>query len=644
MNYSKFAALLNDLENSSKRIEKTARISHFLRKEPADIAEIILLMLGRVYPVWHEQKMGVSTSTMIKAMSSSYGKSVNTIVALATKQGDLGLTAQSLAKTKTQSTLFDEKLSIKKVFDTLKKIPCLEGKGTVNSKTKLIASLLAHADPIESKYLVRIVLEDLRIGVGIGVIRDAIAWAFLPKVIGIVEDSTDLENKSDPKSGSDNSNKSDNDAKPSHDKRPDSDSEATVFDDFDENNPDHIQKVAESKVITSYEDSISRKIYNHIIDTVRSAFDKTNDLSKVAVIASSKGLNGLLDLNIEIFKPINVMLYPKTGSLEDGFKTVGTPAAIEYKYDGFRMQIHKNNDEIQLYTRRLENVTSQFPEIVGYVKKYIKAKTAILDSEIVGIDHDTNKTLPFQKISMRIRRKYNIRELVETVPVMCNVFDLLFIDGEELITKPFRYRREKIISMISENVYIRPAKQLITEDMNEANLFYQESLNLGNEGIMMKSLNGPYKPGSRVGYGVKIKPVMDALDLVITGAEWGEGKRAGWLTSFHLSCIDDDGNLMSIGKVGTGIKELEGDEVSFNHLTELLRPLIINEKGKIVQLKPQIVIEVLYEEIQKSESYNSGYALRFPRFVRIREDKPVSECSTITIIDNLYTEQRQRNL
>ena len=159
---------------------------------------------------------------------------------------------------------------------------------------------------------------------------------------------------------------------------------------------------------------------------------------------------------------------------------------------------------------------------------------------------------------------------------------------------------------------------------------------------MAKNLDGIYKPGSRVGYGVKVKPVMESLDLVITGAEWGEGKRKGWLTSFVVACRDEEGNIVEIGKVGTGIKELEEEGVTFNKLTEMLKPSIKEEKGQEVKVKPKIVIEVHYEEIQKSPSYSSGYALRFPRFVRLREDRNVNDISTLKQVEELYRGQRGR--
>ncbi|MBW2966690.1 ATP-dependent DNA ligase, partial [Candidatus Woesearchaeota archaeon] len=314
----------------------------------------------------------------------------------------------------------------------------------------------------------------------------------------------------------------------------------------------------------------------------------------------------------------------------------------EYKYDGFRMQLHRDGEKIKLFTRRLENVTNQFPDVVKVVKDNIDGNNYILDAEIIGIDPKTRKWLAFQNISQRIKRKYDIHQMAKDIPVMVNVFDAMQVNGKNIIKEPFSFRREllnKIMKEVAEKLQL--AKEIITDDVSEAEKFYNESLDKGNEGIMVKGLDKPYKPGSRVGYGVKVKPVMETLDLVIIGAEWGEGKRANWLSSFTIACKSGD-KFLEIGKVGTGIKEKDEEGVSFAQLTSMIKPLIISEDGKSVKVKPFIIIEVNYEEIQKSVNYNSGYALRFPRLVRLREDKPLEEVSDISLVKELYEKQRGR--
>ncbi len=303
-------------------------------------------------------------------------------------------------------------------------------------------------------------------------------------------------------------------------------------------------------------------------------------------------------------------------------------------------QIHRNGDKINIFTRRLENVNKQFPDVDEVVKTHIKSHDFVLDSEIVGLDAKTNTHIPFQNISQRIKRKHNIAEIIKKLPVELHVFDVMELNGENYLKKSFKERRnaiEKIIKGVKHKIYL--AAQIVTDDLDKANKFYQKALNDGHEGVMVKKLDAPYKPGSRVGYGFKVKPVMESLDLVIVGATWGEGKRSSWLSSFDLACKDKS-EYLTIGKVGTGVKEKTEQGLSFIELTKLLKPLIKQEKGKHVTLKPKIIIEVNFEEIQKSPTYSSGYALRFPRVIRLRPDKHLDEVSSIRLVERLYGEQR----
>jgi DNA ligase-1 len=220
------------------------------------------------------------------------------------------------------------------------------------------------------------------------------------------------------------------------------------------------------------------------------------------------------------------------------------------------------------------------------------------------------------------------------------MFDILYYNGKTLIGEPFKKRRELIEKIITgKQKKIVVVKNLITLDEKKAEGFYTESLKKGNEGVMFKKLDSPYKPGARVGHMVKLKPVMDTLDCVIVGAEWGTGKRANWLSSFVLAVIDEDGNFVEIGKMGTGIKE-KSEGISFGRLTEELKPLILSEKGREVKIKPKVVVEVSYEEIQKSPTYSSGYALRFPRLVNLREDRSAKQASTLSVVEDYYYSQK----
>ena len=352
-------------------------------------------------------------------------------------------------------------------------------------------------------------------------------------------------------------------------------------------------------------------------------------------------------ISLEVGKPIKAMLAQKTKTIHDGFKALGKPCAIEYKYDGFRLIIHKKGNEISFFTRSLENVTKQFPEVVEYVKKHVKGKSFILDSEAVGFDKKTHEYKPFQSISQRIRRKYNIDKLKEELPVEINVFDILYYNGKSLLNEPFEKRTALIRKIIRNEKYkIICSKQIITGNENRAEMFYKKALEDNQEGVMMKNLKSEYNPGSRVGHMLKVKPEERDLDLVIVGAEYGTGKRSGWMSSFILACRDGE-KFLEVGKVGTGIKEKSSsgsensEKITFDELTKKLTPLIIKEKGKSVTLKPKIIVSITYQEIQKSPNYNSGFALRFPRFTALRTDKPLSEITTLKEIKEDLEKQKR---
>lgn len=377
---------------------------------------------------------------------------------------------------------------------------------------------------------------------------------------------------------------------------------------------------------------------------VQKAYDLTSDFGLVYEY-SCDGVSRLREVSLMPGKPIKVMLFPKAENIEDAFRIVGSPAAFEYKYDGFRVIISKSkkNEEIKIYTRRLEEVSKQFPDIVKYVKEYVSAETFIIDGEAVGYDPDTKEYRPFQEISQRIKRIYDIEKVEKELPVELVAFDLIYINGESLLEKPFLERRKALEKIIIKKPFkVSLSKQIITDDEKVVEKFYEEALEAGEEGIMGKNLSSPYKPGARIGYAVKLKPDAQEMDLVITKAEWGTGKRSGWLTSYTVSCLSGkNGDLLEVGKVSTGLKEKDELGLSFSDLTKLLKPLIISENGKEVIVKPEIIGMIQYQNIQKSPTYNSGYALRFPRIKRLVESvKKIDDIATIKEIEEDYEKHK----
>ncbi|MFQ5887891.1 MAG: ATP-dependent DNA ligase, partial [Candidatus Hydrothermarchaeales archaeon] len=304
-----------------------------------------------------------------------------------------------------------------------------------------------------------------------------------------------------------------------------------------------------------------------------------------------------------------------------------------------RVQIHKNGQNVKIFSRRLEDVTRPLPDIVKNTLEAVKAEDAILDGEAVAIDPKTNKPRPFQDILRRFRRKYDVKKSAEKIPFVVYLFDVLFLDGENMIDLSFGERRrrlEEIVKPIKDK--FEPARQLVSKDMGKIEGFYQKALEMGHEGVMIKNLDATYIPGSRVGHMYKIKPVMETLDLVITGALWGTGKRVGWLSSYILGAKDEaTGEFVPLGRVGTGVTEEQLEE-----FTQLLKPLVEYESGSEVRIKPEIVVEIAYQEIQKSPKYRSGYALRFPRIIKRRDDKSLDEGDTIEMGAKLYEAQAMK--
>ncbi len=553
MDYLGLCNVYEALENTSKGLEKTSILSDFL-EEIKEVPDYIYLLQGKVFADYDRRELGMSIQLVIKSISKASGFSEEEVVNEFREKGDLGEVAYDLVgKRKQQSSLFSEKLSISKVFENLFKITTLEGKGTISTKISLVVDLLHSSSAKEAKYIVRTILADLKIGVGSGLLRDAIVdYHFKP------------------------------------------------------------ENIKDKKKFSSL---------------IQSAYDMSTDWS---LVFEKTIQNKLDDISLSPGRPVKVMLYPKAKGIEDAFKIVGKPAALEYKYDGFRMMINKDeNGNIKIFTRRLDEVSNQFPDVVELIKNNVKAKTFIIDCEAIGYDPETKKYTEFQDISQRIRRKYDIDKIIEKLPVELRVFDIIFYEGENLTAKSYEERWVFLKKIIPEVKFkIGLAERIITDSVEEAEIFFTKALDDNQEGLMVKGLDKPYKPGSRIGYAVKWKPEDNDLDLVIVGAEWGTGKRAGWLTSFDLACKDGD-ELKMIGKASTGLKEKREEGLSFEELTELLKNLIVEESGRKVFVKPEVVVTVRFQNVQKSSTYSSGYALRFPRITRLRPDRGTQDVATV---------------
>ncbi len=636
MDYSNLTNFYEQLEKTTKRLEKTYIVAKLLNLAKEDeLKQIIYLLQGRIYAAHDPRELGVSFRLVIKAISQATGSSAESIEKLWAEKGDLGIVAEKLVSSKNQSTLYSKKLTVSKVFTNLETLASLEGKGAVSKKVSLIAELLINSSPIEAKFVIRTILSQLRVGIAEGILRDAIAWTYFPKVIGIFfkcDKCNALSPKSDRclncKSNLDSNFKSEITKKHKNCLELDSLSDLKKH------------RLLDYDCVSAKEEKTAREIYNNFINQVQESYDFCNDFAEVAEALET---HSHLKIKINVGTPINPMLAVRLDTLDEAFEALGSPLLAEFKLDGFRLQIHKDDDKFWFFTRRLENVLNQFKELIPIVRENVKGSSFILDCEVVGFDPKQQKYLAFQNISQRIKRKYDIEKTAREIPVEINVFDIIYLNGKSLIGLSQRERRsiiEKIIKEVPEK--IKTTNYLISSSKNEVEKFYKESLKVGNEGIMFKNLDKKYTPGRRVGGWAKFKPSLEPLDLIIVGATYGEGKRATFLSSYVLAC-KSDGKFLECGMSSSGLKEKKEEGLSYDEMTKLLTPLITKKEGRTVSIKPKIIVEVIYEEIQKSPSYSSGYALRFPRIKTLRYDKPLKDIAALKDIERIYEKQRGRN-
>ncbi|PIZ35783.1 MAG: DNA ligase, partial [Candidatus Aenigmarchaeota archaeon CG_4_10_14_0_8_um_filter_37_24] len=368
--------------------------------------------------------------------------------------------------------------------------------------------------------------------------------------------------------------------------------------------------------------------------SVENAWFLNPDYGEIARIAKEKGEKGLKKVSLKIGKPYIVMLGESSPTLKEALEKY-EECMLEYKYDGVRTEIHKKGDKILLFTRRLEDITDQFPDLVELCKQGIKCEECIIEGETVGIDPKTNQPIPFQQLSRRVQRKYDIKETIKKIPIRVYLFDAIQVNRKTFLDESYKVRRKELEKMINPiKGKLELSHSLITKDLKEAEEFYKKSLKEGQEGLMVKNINAKYQPGRRVGQWLKVKPVLEPLDLAIVGAEWGTGKRSKWFGSLFLACIKKpySNEYLTCGKLGTGLSDEQ-----FQELTKQLKGLILEEKGTEVRLKPEVIVEVGYEEIQKSTKYESGYALRFPRLIGFKPDRKLP--NELQKIEKLFKQQ-----
>ncbi|MCW4001006.1 MAG: ATP-dependent DNA ligase [Candidatus Bathyarchaeota archaeon] len=395
---------------------------------------------------------------------------------------------------------------------------------------------------------------------------------------------------------------------------------------------------------------------------IERAYNISSDLGRVASVVAEKGLEGIEKFQVMVFEPIRPMLAERLGAPEEILEKFGGKCVAEYKYDGERVQAHKSGEKVVLYSRRLENISSQYPDAVELIRRQIIAKEAILEAECVAMDLETGDMRPFQELMHR-RRKYGVEEAITQYPISLFSFDLLFVDGEDLTRQPLPQRRKRLLAAIKPNERLKPAIQKTVKSPRELEDFFEEAIEEGCEGVMCKSVgdDSVYQAGNRGWLWIKFKrdyrsEMTDTVDLVVVGAFHGRGKRVGAYGALLLATYNpEEDTFETVTKCGTGFTDK--DLVT---LHEMLQKHVVPRRNSRVKstleadvwFEPAVVLEILGAEITLSPIHmaamdavrrGSGMAIRFPRFTgNYRTDKSPQDATTSKEIVEMYNLQLKK--
>ncbi|MFL6475516.1 MAG: ATP-dependent DNA ligase [Nitrososphaera sp.] len=578
MDFISLVDTFEQMEQTSSRIALTGHLVTLLKKTPASIIDkVTYLIQGKLYPDYEGIEMGVAEKMVIRAIASSSGKDVSEIVQVYQKTGDLGEATREAMKSKSQSTLFSEPMTVERVYSIFDKVAHTTGAGSQEIKLRLISSLLNDAMAAEGCYIIKFVMGQLRLGIADYTVLDALAIAFTG-------------------------------------------------------------------------DKANRQV-------LENAYNVSSDLGTVARLLATKGLEAVSSIKIMLFKPIRPMLAERIRTSEEALERMGSKVAVEYKLDGERVQVHKGKDRVEFFSRRLEKITSHYPDIASALNS-IKSEV-ILEGEVVAINVETEEYLPFQELMHR-RRKYGVEEAMQSYPVVMNFFDVLYFNGESKTEMSYLERRKllrKIIDKIQNNK-LSLIKQIIAGEPNEIDRFMATAIENGCEGVMIKHPSSTYRAGAREYAWVKLKreytsDFADTLDLVIVGALHGRGRRAGKYGTLLLASYDHKADIFrSVTKVGTGFTDVHIEQF----YKELEKHIISQRHARVdtgldmdIWFEPKMVIEVIASEITLSPLHTAakniirpgyGLALRFPKFTgKIRDDKKPEDATTIDEIVAAYKRQ-----
>jgi DNA ligase-1 len=577
MEFARVVEVYDRIEATTKRLEMTSLLVELLRSTPReDLDKVVYLTQGRIHPDYLGIELGLAEKMVIRVLAHATGLDEDRIQKLWKEKGDLGLVAEEAIGARRQKPLESTPLTVAKVHAKLDAIAREGGEGSQDRKIRLLSDLLSNATPREAKYIVRLVVGQMRLGIADMTIVDALAATFATKADR---------------------------------------------------------------------------------DRVERAYNVSSDLGEVARVLESKGIDSFNSIRLKLFRPIRAMLAERLETLDEILRRLGR-CALEYKYDGLRVQAHVAPKRIELFSRHLENITVQFPEIVEGLRSAIKGREAIVEGEAVPVDPNTGEFLPFQEVSRRRGRKTDLERMAKEFPVTLFTFDCLLRGDEDLTSQPYRERRKALESILQPDEHIRWSTVRISDSVKEAESFFDEALQAGCEGLMAKALESTYDAGARGFQWIKFKKeysaaMSDTIDLAIVGAFAGRGKRAGTYGALLMAAYDEKADMFrTTCKLGTGF-----DDETLRQLPERLkaarrdlRPARVDSQLEPdVWFNPEIVLEVRGAEITVSPIHTAardavrtgaGLAIRFPRFTgRWRDDKRPEDATTVLELLEMYQAQ-----
>lgn len=597
MQFVDFSQHLSQLETTSSRLEMTSILADLYQHlKGEEIEQASYLLEGQLVPQYLSLEFQLSVKMIIRALariqSQQTGKVAESITLFGEsdssqvesdvqkqykKLGDVGLLAQEILSDNSTSSL-----NIHEVYEQLVVIAQENGEGSQERKLQRLVTLLEELDSLSAKYVVRIIVGRLRLGFSTMTMLDALSWA----KTGSKQETAQLEE----------------------------------------------------------------------------AFQRKADLGKLArtyleTTSEQQRLSALENYQTEEGVPIVPQLCQRLNDPEEVIEKMGEVIA-EPKYDGLRVQIHMDasktgsKPEIRAFTRNLENVSHMFPEL-AQLPELINAKSVILDAEAIGYDPTSGKLLLFQATMTR-KRKHNIEETAQTIPLKFFVFDVIAVDGQSLINKELRERKDLLSSLFKQNEVFQPTEFIVTSDPKELQTYHEDQLGVGLEGVVIKQVVAPYQSGRKNWYWVKMKEktgtrgkLNDTLDCVVMGYYFGRGKRTVFgIGAFLVGILDTENTFKTIAKIGTGLSDEQFKDLKIraDQLTSDSQPAEYDVRKELfpdIWIKPEIVVEVAADELTISPLHSAGYALRFPRLVRFRDDKSWKQATTLEEVQTMLVPETE---